>query len=86
MSFAKKLGAVVLTAAVLTGAGAGIANAAPAPGLSRPRAPSPRLVKPTAGWLRTCYSAALCFRAAKAPKSPLPTEPSFVPGKVGLSV
>ncbi|HEX9228185.1 MAG TPA: oxygenase MpaB family protein [Arthrobacter sp.] len=43
-------------------------------------------VKPTPGWLRAGYNTVLRYRALKARKSPLPTEPSFVPGKVGLSV
>ena len=43
-------------------------------------------LKPAPSVLRACYNAVLLFRAVSARSIPLPTEPSFVPGKVGVSV
>lgn len=43
-------------------------------------------LKPSPAWLRGAYNAVLRLRALRARMSPLPTEPSFVPGHAGLSV
>jgi hypothetical protein len=54
--------------------------------MDKPRVAVALGLKPTPAWLRLVFNAVLRFRAVRASMRPLPTRPSFVPGKTGTSV
>lgn len=54
--------------------------------MDKPRVALALGLKPSPAWLRVIFNVALRLRATRARMSPLPTQPSFVPGKTGTSV
>ena len=54
--------------------------------MDKPRVALALGLTPSPAWLRLVFNAVLRFRAVRASMLPLPTQPSFVPGKTGTSV
>jgi hypothetical protein len=54
--------------------------------MDKPRVALALGLKPSPAWLRLVFSSVLRLRAIRASLRPLPTQPSFVPGKTGTSV